>query len=131
MSTLLEMGVRRGRLSSWSEWPVPSFSVGRRGGLGVRALAGAPLPQLAISGGEDGFLLVGAMALGVRPHEVEELACSRHSLAAADLPEGEPRSQWHAETLDRRLGWRVSCCHGRYITVTGLCCHENCASVVT
>ena len=131
MSTLLERGVGRAGvlLRGWA--PALSFWIEKGRGLDVRALAGAPLPQLLIGSDEDGFLLVAAMALGVRPHEVEELPCSRHSLALADGPEREPCVQWHAETLDRRLGWRVFCCHGRYVTGIRLCCHDNRATVVT
>jgi len=99
--------------------------------LGVRALTGAPLPQLLIGSSEDGLLLVGAVALDVGPHEVKELAGSRHAFAAADLAEREPRGQGHAETLDRRFGGQFRCCHGRYITVARLRCHATRAIVGT
>ena len=99
--------------------------------LGVRALAGAPLPQLAVGSGEDGFLLVGAVAFDVGPHEVKELACSGYAFAAADLAEREPRSQGHAETLDRRFGGQFRCSHGRYITAARLRCHVTRAIVGT
>ena len=99
--------------------------------LDVRALAGASLPQLLISSHEDGFLFVGAVALDVGPHEVKELARSGYFLALADCPEREPCVQWHAETLDRRLGWRGFCCHIRNRTATGLRWHKTRATVVT
>ena len=128
MSTLLEMGV--GGAGDFRDGEAGPAAFGWDSD-GVGALAGAPQPQLLIGSDEDGFLLVGAVALDVGPHEVEKLPRSGHFLALADRPEREPCVQWHAETLDRRLYRRAICCHMKNRTGTGLRCHKTCATVVT
>ena len=88
------------------------------------ALAGAPRSQHLVRCGEGGALSLGAVFPHIAPHQVKEPAGAGDPLALADLTEGGPCVQRHAEALDRRFAG-VGRCHIRNRTATSLCCHRT------
>ena len=88
------------------------------GGVGVsvalgsrEAAARAALTKLLVCLRERSLLFLCAMTFHESPHQVEQLAGTRHAFALAGRTESGPCGEGHAETLDRRLPRLVVRCH--------------------